>query len=203
MKASRLKESDVHEAAQSLVDIDKNPSSLEIFKLLGRGSLTTITKHLKTFAFDEANSTEKQDLPELEQLPKEVTDLSQALINKIWAECHALASQSVNEKMQALDKVENDMNNRVKEVENFSNEQSKIIESQEERVAELEKQLKNKESLELQVDKLQARLDLSTNQIKELKQELKTEINNKIKSLEETANLKGQLKVYETIKPKQ
>ena len=77
---------------------------------------------------------------------------------------------------------------------------SKIIEAQSERVAELEKQLKNKESLELQVDKLQARLDLLTNQTKELKQQLKTETNNKIKSLEETANLKGQLKVYEIIK---
>ena len=48
-KSPRLTEIEVHEAAQSLIDENQVVSSLSLLRILGRGSLTTITKHMSSF----------------------------------------------------------------------------------------------------------------------------------------------------------
>ncbi|MDO9141716.1 MAG: DNA-binding protein, partial [Methylobacter sp.] len=80
-KAKRLSEEEVHAAAEELKESGIRPSSIEVYKFLGRGSLTTITNFLKTW--DQAD-IQAATLPALAILPDALKKATELMIIKVW-----------------------------------------------------------------------------------------------------------------------
>lgn len=135
-KAKRLTEEEVHEAAEELKESGVRPSSIEIYKFLGRGSLTTITNFLKTW--DQAEMPAAA-LPAL-IIPDALKKSAEQLILKIWAESQELAEHEINSQREALKQAEAQANEKIAEAEAFSEEQSKQIEALEAAIEALRKE---------------------------------------------------------------
>lgn len=125
-KASRLTEKDVHEAAEELKESGIRPSSIEVYKFLGRGSLTTITNFLKTWNQEETHATA---LPALISLPEALIKSTEQLIVKVWAESQALAEKEISSQREALRQAEALANEKIAEAKAFSEVQAREIEA--------------------------------------------------------------------------
>ncbi len=123
-KAKRLTEEEVHAAAEELQSLGIKVSSIEVYRHLGRGSLTTITNFLKTWHQDDVVTT----LPALVSLPDALSKAAEQLIVKLWAESQALAEQEINSQREILKQAEALAHEKIAEAEAFSEEQSKKIE---------------------------------------------------------------------------
>ncbi len=124
-KAKRLTEEEVHTAAEELQESDIKVSSIEVYKFLGRGSLTTITNFLKTWQQEEQIKT----LPALITLPEALKKSAEQMIIRVWAESQELAEKEINGQRDALRQAETQANEKISEAEAFSEEQSKQIEA--------------------------------------------------------------------------
>jgi hypothetical protein len=131
-KAKRLTEEEVHAAAEELQLNGGKVGSIEVYRFLGRGSLTTITNFLKTWHQEEKITT----LPALILLPETLKKSTEQLIIKVWAESQALAEQELKSQQEALRQAEVIANEKIAEAEAFSEEQAARIEALE---AEIEK----------------------------------------------------------------
>lgn len=132
-KAKRLTEEEVHAAAEELQLSGVKVSSIEVYKYLGRGSLTTITNFLKTWRQDDFVTA----LPALVSLPDALSKAAEHLIIKLWSESQALAEQEINSHREILKQAEALANEKIAEAEAFSEEQSKQIEALEAQIEEL------------------------------------------------------------------
>lgn len=137
-KAKRLSEEEVHAAAEELESNGVRVSSIELYKHLGRGSLTTITNFLRTW-HPEENAT---SLPNLTILPETLKKTAEQLLVKLWTESQELAEKEINTQREALRQAEALAKEKIAEAEAFSEEQSKQIEALE---AEIELLKKEKE----------------------------------------------------------
>jgi len=126
-KAPRLTEKEVHEAAQNLIDASESVSSLSLLKALGRGSLTTITKHLSSFNKDN-QSPENTVLPLFTEIPESLSRSTKLLAIKIWTESQEIANKELENQRDVLLKAEKISADRVKEAEIFSDQQAKHLE---------------------------------------------------------------------------
>lgn len=84
---------DVAEAAKQMLREDKTPSINGVLAILGRGSATTVSKHLKRF---RAQWAESMETPELEDAPQGLAQM----MTEIWqhARKHALDRLEVERK---------------------------------------------------------------------------------------------------------
>lgn len=124
-KAKRLTEEEVHAAAEELQLSGGKVGSIEVYRFLGRGSLTTITNFLKTWHQEEKVTA----LPALTLLPEALKKSAEQLIVKVWAESQAIAEQEIKSQQEALRQAEALANEKITEAEAFSEEQSKKIEA--------------------------------------------------------------------------
>lgn len=125
-KAQRLTEAEVHAAAEELQSTGGKVSCIEIYKHLGRGSLTTITNFLKTWNQEEEKTN---TLPALVSLPDSLKAVSEQLIVKLWAESQKLAESELQTQREALRQAEAIAVDKIKEAQAFSEEQAKEIEA--------------------------------------------------------------------------
>lgn len=139
-KASRLTEKEVHEAAEELKEAGTKISSIEIYKFLGRGSLTTITNFLKTWNQEATPST---TLPTLISLPEALVKSTEQLIIKVWAESQAIAEKEINSQREALRQAEAVAAEKIAEAEAFSEVQAKEIETLKAQNEEMNKSIKS------------------------------------------------------------
>jgi hypothetical protein len=149
-KASRLKEEEVHAAAEELQENGVKVSSIEVYKFLGRGSLTTITNFLKTWKQENMETT---TLPALMALPEALKKSTEQLMMKLWTESQELAEHEINSQREALRQAEAAANERINEAQAFSEEQSKQIEALEAKIEELKKEKSNDHDFFLQEEK--------------------------------------------------
>lgn len=124
-KAKRLTEEEVHAAAEELKENGVKVSSIEVYKFLGRGSLTTITNFLKTWNQEETMNT----LPALMSLPESLSKAAEQLIIKLWAESQIMAEKEINSQREALRQAEALATEKIAEAEAFSEEQAAKIEA--------------------------------------------------------------------------
>lgn len=124
-KAKRLTEEEVHAAAEELQEAGSKVSCIEVYRFLGRGSLTTITNFLKTWKQEESVTT----LPALISLPESLSKSAEQLIIKLWSESQTLAEKEINSQREALRQAETVAAEKIKEAEAFSEEQSRQIEA--------------------------------------------------------------------------
>lgn len=135
-KAKRLTEEEVHAAAEELQANGGKAGSIEVYRFLGRGSLTTITNFLKTWHQEEKATA----LPALTLLPEALKKSAEQLIVKVWAESQALAEQELKSQQEALRQAEALANEKIAEAEAFSEEQATQIEALETQIEELKKE---------------------------------------------------------------
>ncbi len=136
-KAKRLTEEEVHAAAEELQLSGGKVGSIEVYRFLGRGSLTTITNFLKTWHQEEKAPT----LPALTLLPEALKKSAEQLIVKVWAESQAIAEQEIKSQQEALRQAEALANEKITEAEAFSEEQSKKIEALEAQIEAMNTEL--------------------------------------------------------------
>lgn len=211
-KAKRLTEEEVHAAAEELQLNGGKVGSIEVYRFLGRGSLTTITNFLKTWHQEEKVTA----LPALTLLPEALKKSAEQLIVKVWAESQAIAEQEIKSQQEALRQAEALANEKITEAEAFSEEQSKKIEALEIQIEELKaEKSKDHEFFESKIEELKKIITLS--ELKTAKQEtenaiLKNELiserqrsEEKIKIhenlIEKAAKLEGELLAWKEIKP--
>lgn len=135
-KAKRLTEEEVHAAAEELQLSGGKVGSIEVYRHLGRGSLTTITNFLKTWHQEEKTTA----LPALIMLPEVLKKSAEQMIVKVWAESQALAEQELKSQQEALRQAEAIANEKIAEAEAFSEEQAAQIEALEAQIEELKKE---------------------------------------------------------------
>ncbi|WP_333879328.1 DNA-binding protein [Methylobacter sp.] len=135
-KAKRLTEEEVHTAADELKETGVKVSSIEVYKFLGRGSLTTITNFLKTWNQEEQVTT----LPALISLPESLSKSAEQLIIKLWSESQSLAEKEIISQREALRQAEAVANEKISEAEAFSEEQAKQIEALEAEIETIRKE---------------------------------------------------------------
>lgn len=135
-KAKRLTEEEVHAAAEELQLNGGKVGSIEIYRFLGRGSLTTITNFLKTWHQEEKEAA----LPAL-IMPETLKKSAEQLIIKVWCESQALAEQELKSQQEALRQAEALANKKITEAEAFSEEQAAQIEALETKIEELKKEI--------------------------------------------------------------
>lgn len=132
-KAKRLTEEEVHTAAEELKENGVKVSSIEVYKFLGRGSLTTITNFLKTWNQEGTINT----LPALISLPESLGKAAEQLIIKLWAESQILAEKEISSQREALRQAEVLAAEKIAEAEAFSEEQASQIEALETKIERL------------------------------------------------------------------
>ena len=219
-KAKRLTEEEVHQVAEELSKSGVKASSIEVYKFLGRGSLTTITNYLKTWNQDETKNT----LPALITLPETLKAATEQILVKIWIECQDEAEKQIKSQQEGLRLAEENALNKIAEAEAFSEEQAKIIESWEnqnlllqEKVEErqkyfnAEKEELNKKLTQERKEKIifEQKLLANEEKIKKLEKELENEkilhslVAQDNKTLrEKAARLEGELHAWQILKPK-
>lgn len=118
-KAERLTENDVHEVCQALQDANDKPTALKVLKVLGRGSLTTISKHIATF--------NKSPDPLIEQaftVPDSVKLMADNLLSQIYQIAKQSALADYTQERAALNNENQVLTAKLLEAEQFSAEQA-------------------------------------------------------------------------------
>lgn len=126
-KSPRLSETEVHQAAQNLIDSGEPISSLALLKALGRGSLTTITKYMSTFRNGEKVPAEP-GISLFTEIPETLSRSTKLLAIKIWTESQEIANKELENQRELLQQAAKISSDRVKEAELFSDEQAKRLE---------------------------------------------------------------------------
>jgi len=205
-KSPRLTESEVHEAAQSLINESQVVSSLSLLRILGRGSLTTITKYMSSF--NQNNAELNKLTPSFTEIPESLARSTRLLAIKIWAESQEIANQELESQREVLQQAVKVSTDRVKEAEIFSDEQTKRLEeierNYEEKIAELkdalnavnteldnkEKEL-NEKTIELEIIKNDnGILNKSLSEAKDLLAELKSSSKSDLSDIKKDFQLK-------------
>ena len=203
-KAKRLSEEEVHAAADELKNAGIKPSSIEVYKHLGRGSLTTITNFLKTWHQEKSVIP----LPALISLPDTLSKAAEQLIIKLWAESQALAEQGMNGRRDVLRQAEALANEKVAEAKAFSEEQSKKIEALEAKIEKLKDDhmhfLNEEKHLQAEINKAKSGETIYQTRLIECEKQL-MKAEEKIAQLEKLKEkadkLEGEFVAWKSIKP--
>jgi chromosome segregation ATPase len=138
MATPRLTEKDVHAACIDIAAQGERPTSLNLLKHFGRGSLTTISKHLKSWNnTDQAQAIKAEALPVVVNLPPELAKDGEDLIKKVWHTAKAIADAELEIQREALKQAEAINQAQIDEAFKFSEDQEAINEQLEEALVTL------------------------------------------------------------------
>lgn len=142
MAAPRLTEEEVHEACADIAAQGERPTALTLYDKLGRGSMTTITKHLNSWkSSDEAQALQADALPAVIKLPAELSKEGEELLKKMWNVAKGLTDAELEIQREALKQAEVANQKKVEEAFAFSEAQAMKIERLEEDLKSIEVQL--------------------------------------------------------------
>lgn len=140
--ATRLTEAEVHSACVEIATQGERPTSLNLLDKLGRGSLTTITKHLNSWnTSDDAQAIEAESLPAVIKLPDELSREGDDLLKKMWNIAKDITDSELDIQREALKQAEIGNQEKVEEAFKFSEAQSLKIERMEEEFNAIKSQL--------------------------------------------------------------
>ena len=222
MTPQRLTESNVHAACAEIVAQGERPTAIKLLENLGRGSLTTISKYLQSWhESEQAREIDADNLPASVILPDELTKAGNEALKKIWQIAKRLADADFEKQREISNKAEKELQVKLIDAFKFSEAQALKIETLEDRLTELnaiieQRQKENEQqtillkqkdaeirTLDMQVHKLQASLDLSARSTEEAKADLKA-TNEKLSETQKKASrLEGQLEAYAVLDKKQ
>lgn len=107
MRAGRITENDVFKEADSILMSGVAPSALNVRERLGRGSNSTIQKHLGKWR--SANQEALKSLSKLKELPDELENLAGALLNQIWGIALNLSQGQFDSQREAWEKAQGEL----------------------------------------------------------------------------------------------
>ncbi|MDU7588476.1 MAG: DNA-binding protein [Acidovorax sp.] len=159
MARKLISREDVFNAANDLQASGKRPTILGVYKLLGRGSYTTITNYLKQWEKENPNAEIVEDV----ELPEVIANDANVFVGKLWNIAKNHADAQVQAERDALRARELELNEETQQAVDIANEHSERIES-------LEEQL---EAARQDASTLGKSLDASERQVLVLETELK------------------------------
>ena len=137
MAAARITQEDVFSAARDLVARGENPTTLKAYEWLGRGSYSTITKHLKAWeGSEEAIEAQADKLPPQADVPAELEAEAVAYIKKAWTAAKAVADSQLDLERQALEDAKIQYQQELEQAINLANEATEKREQAEEQAGE-------------------------------------------------------------------
>ena len=199
LKENRLKQSDIDTACLALIERGERISTTNVHKEVGeRGSYSTIQKFITDFRTRNPEQSEQvANLPLKTEIPDSLKILSENGLKAIWQQARELAYSELEVQRESLKKAEDEVNLKITELQEFSDNQANTIEVLREQLTELDNKAKASEdkvrSLDTQVTKLQTALDVQDNQIKEVKAERLQALSAEKVAIEKAAALSGQL----------
>lgn len=142
MAAPKLTEEEVHAVCVELAAQGERPRSVALYKKLGRGSMSTITKYLNSWnASDEAQAMKPDALPMVVKLPDELSKDGEDLLKKMWNTAKGIADAELEIQREALKQAEQANQLKIEEAFKFSEAQSMDIDRLEDNLAELQAEL--------------------------------------------------------------
>ncbi len=216
--AIRLTEDEVHQACAEIAKQGEQPTSLNLLDRLGRGSLTTITKYLKSWkTSDIAQAMDAEALPVIVTLPRELSKEGEDLLKKMWSIAKQITDSELDIQREALNQAETENLAKVEEAFKFSEAQTLKIEQIEDELCGLKKQLSTEIDshkmagdalikagrinigLEKDNDQLKKETEDMKIQISMLKKESTQAIKSTNDAEKQIAKLEGKLEVYQSL----
>ena len=142
MSSQRLTEAEVHTACAELAAQGERPTALTLLGKLGRGSLSTISKHLNSWRSSaDAQALNANTLPITVVLPQELEKIGDELLKKLWSLAKTLTDAELENQREALRQTELANQTKVEEAFAFSEAQTLKLERIEDESARLQVQL--------------------------------------------------------------
>ncbi len=210
LKENRLKQDEVDAACVAIMQRGERISTNTVHKEVGeRGSFSTIQKMIKDWQTRNPEQSEQVNtLPVVVDIPEALKTAGNNALKAFWQQAMEIAQNELKTQQEALKRAEDEVNLKMAELQEFSDNQADTIEALREQLAqrdaerdqlkaEFESRLKTSEerakSLDVQVTKLQTALDIQAKQIAEAKAERAAAIAAEKIAIEKAAALSGQL----------
>lgn len=143
---------DVEKAVQELLEAGESPTVLNIHAALGRGSYTTIGKHLK--AWEEKNPFDAAD-PEVEdeELPSVLASDAMAMFKRMWQQVVKAERLALEAERSELAKREEQNELKIEGILNRAEQTYQQVEDLQAQLAETQGQLKDQTEARIQLEK--------------------------------------------------
>lgn len=130
LKENRLKQSEIDEACNAVMQRGERISTTIIHKELGeRGSFSTIQKMMKDWqARNPEQSDRVENLPLKVEIPETLKDAGENALKVFWHTARELAHNELEVQRESLKKAEEDINQKIEELQEFSDNQTNTIE---------------------------------------------------------------------------
>jgi chromosome segregation ATPase len=130
LKENRLKQSEVDEACTAVMQRGERISTTTIHKELGeRGSFSTIQKMMKDWqARNPVESERVENLPLKADIPETLKGAGENALKAFWHTARELAHNELEVQRESLKKAEEDINLKIEELQEFSDNQTNTIE---------------------------------------------------------------------------
>lgn len=143
---------DVEEAIQKLLEAGESPTVLNIHAAIGRGSYTTIGKHLKVW--EENNQVDAAD-PETEdeELPSVLATDAMAMFKRMWLQVVKAERMALAAERNELAKREEQSELKIEGILNRAEQTYQQVEDLQDQLAEAQDQLKEQVEARIQLEK--------------------------------------------------
>lgn len=130
LKENRLKQSEIDEACTAVMQRGERISTTTIHKELGeRGSFSTIQKMMKDWqARNPEESDRVENLPLKAEIPESLKGAGENALKAFWYTARELAHNELEVQRESLKKAEEDINLKIEELQEFSDNQTNTIE---------------------------------------------------------------------------
>jgi chromosome segregation ATPase len=139
LKENRLRQDDVDSACIAVIQRGERVSTTTIHKEVGeRGSFSTIQKMVKDWqARNPVESERVENLPLKADMPDSLKASSENALKAVWHQARELAHSELEVQRESLRKAEDDINLKIAELQEFSDNQTNTIEVLREQLAEV------------------------------------------------------------------
>ena len=139
LKENRLKQDDVDTACLAVMQRGERVSTTTIHKEVGeRGSFSTIQKMVKDWqARNPVESERVENLPLKADMPDSLKAVSDNALKAVWHQARELAHSELEVQRESLRKAEEDINLKIAELQEFSDNQTNTIEVLREQLAQV------------------------------------------------------------------
>ena len=159
LKENRLKQSEIDEACIAVMQRGERISTTTIHKELGeRGSFSTIQKMVKDWqARNPEQSDRVENLPLRAEIPEALKSAGENALKAFWHTARELAHNELEVQRESLKKAEEDINLKIEELQEFSDNQTNTIEVLREQLEQM-----TADNTELKTNQETARMTLAS-----------------------------------------
>jgi chromosome segregation ATPase len=171
LKENRLKQSEIDEACNAVMQRGERITTTTIHKELGeRGSFSTIQKMMKDWQARNSEQSERaENLPIKADIPEVLKSSGENALKAFWNTARELAHNELEIQRESLKKAEEDINLKIEELQEFSDNQANTIETLRE---QLEQVISEHTELKTEQENTNTTLTNLTDQLQQARHEL-------------------------------